>query len=147
MSRRWCYGQEPGWGHEGESWFEWPWPAGGTVSRPFQSIPRVGDRAFRPGRDPVFSRSCSTLEEQRERAGDLFERTVVVKVLRGGGEPILRDDFAEPLSDYIQLKEVIFLATVGRGDEWHITLASKEAKAKLMGAGRIIVAGRRCLIR
>ena len=68
----------------GSRWFEWPWPAGGTVSRPFQSIPRVGDRAFRPGRDPVFSRSCSTLEEQRERAGDLFERTVVVKVLRGG---------------------------------------------------------------
>ena len=104
-----------------------------------------GERPVRPGKDPVFSRPCAILEEQRERTGDLFDRTIVVKVLQGG-KPILRDDFADPLSEWISLKEVIFLATVGRGDEWHITLASKEAKASLMGAGRLVVAGRRCLV-
>ena len=36
---------------------------------------------------------------------------------------------------------------MGRGDEWHITLASKGAKASLMGAGRLVVARRRCLVR
>ena len=43
-----------------------------------------GVHVDRPGKDPVFSRTCVTLEEQRERAGDLFDRTVVVKVLQGG---------------------------------------------------------------
>ena len=63
-----------------------PGPSAGTSgSRPVRGGSRGCVHVDRPGKDPVFSRTCVTLEEQRERAGDLFDRTVVVKVLQGGG--------------------------------------------------------------